>query len=341
MVAGFLLHHLGRDFEILEAGERYGGRMKHHTAFASFPISLGAEWLHAEHKVLGEIINRSGDQVKVETIGYPESEEFGFYAEGELYRDQIGDSEDRKFIGSSWLGFFETEVVPSIADKIRLNTEVTEIHYAAGEAKVKVRDGRSFSANQVVFTAPLQMLKRSRIFFYPELPDRKQQAIRQAEVWGGIKVFIRCKKRFYPTFLAFEDSDTEDGQRLYYDASFGQRGGENILGLFAVGEQAKPYLTRKGDALKTHILQELKQVFGSVAEESFIELLAQNWNEEPFIESAYLSDYADERLPPILAESVQETLYFAGEAYTDEGDWGGVHNAARAAHRAVNQLIRA
>jgi monoamine oxidase len=33
-------------YAILEATDRYGGRLKEDTAFADFPIDLGAEWIH-------------------------------------------------------------------------------------------------------------------------------------------------------------------------------------------------------------------------------------------------------------------------------------------------------
>jgi len=339
LVSGYLLDRFGIDFEILEASASYGGRMKHHTGFADFPISLGAEWLHGEQEILSEILANDNVRVTTRTRGYDPNDRLGYFEDGELYTEKIGDTEDRKFVGSSWLRFFEKYILPSVANRIRLNTEVTAIDYRRKKIAVRDRARQSFSADKVIFTAPLQMLKRSRISFTPALPKAKQRAIRKAVVWSGVKVFIKFSKRFYPTFLAFPDSDTRKGQRLYYDAAYAQRSDENILGLFAVGDQARPYLSRKGDKLKRYILDELGEIYGKTPESTYLDHMAQYWDEEPHIHGAYLSDYSDDAIPETLAEPIGDKLYFAGEAYTDEGDWGGVHNAARAAHAAVETLI--
>ena len=34
------------DYNIIEATDRYGGRLKKNEAFADFPIDMGAEWIH-------------------------------------------------------------------------------------------------------------------------------------------------------------------------------------------------------------------------------------------------------------------------------------------------------
>ena len=65
----------------------------------------------------------------------------------------------------------------------------------------------------------------------------------------------------------------------------------------------------------------------------------QNWNDEPFIRAAYLAGVAPSRISRILSQSVSEKLYFAGDAYTQEDDWGAVHNAAQSARDAVKELL--
>jgi heterodisulfide reductase subunit A-like polyferredoxin len=52
MASGYLLEQKGIDFQILEASNTYGGRMKRATSFVDFPIPLGAEWLHVEESEL-------------------------------------------------------------------------------------------------------------------------------------------------------------------------------------------------------------------------------------------------------------------------------------------------
>lgn len=41
-----------------------------------------------------------------------------------------------------------------------------------------------------------------------------------------------------------------------------------------------------------------------------------------------------------LGESVDNTIFFAGDAYTDGSDWGSVHAAALSAKSVVEELVR-
>ncbi|HBR99197.1 MAG TPA: hypothetical protein DD979_17735 [Gammaproteobacteria bacterium] len=65
----------------------------------------------------------------------------------------------------------------------------------------------------------------------------------------------------------------------------------------------------------------------------------QNWNAEPFAKGAYVYDYEDWRVLQRLGESVDERLFFAGDAYTQGEDWSSVHAAARSARRAVTDIL--
>ncbi|MBS1256158.1 MAG: hypothetical protein MAG581_01971 [Deltaproteobacteria bacterium] len=146
-------------------------------------------------------------------------------------------------------------------------------------------------------------------------------------------------EKFYPTELLFTDSETNWGQRLYYDAAYAQNTNSNILGLFAVGEQALQYQAHSGIDLKDYILNELDEIFSGIPSRTFVKHIVQNWSEEPFIRSAYLADVVPSRISSILSTSVEQKIFFAGEAYTQEDDWGGVHNAVRSARDAVHEIL--
>ena len=59
------------------------------------------------------------------------------------------------------------------------------------------------------------------------------------------------------TFIELPDSYTAAGQRLFYDAAYGQRSDRHVLGLFSVGAQAERYQQRSGDELRDFVLAEL------------------------------------------------------------------------------------
>ncbi|MEM8895095.1 MAG: FAD-dependent oxidoreductase, partial [Bacteroidota bacterium] len=188
-------------------------------------------------------------------------------------------------------------------------------------------------------TVPLKMLQNNSITFSPELPSDKLEAINTATVWDGCKAFIEFSEKFYPTFVPFITTPETAGQKLYYDAAYGQNTSQHILGLFAVGSEAQPYLQRTNEDLIDYMLNELDEIFDNQASATYVKHTFQNWNEEPYINGAYLFDYTDWRKLPALAATVEDKVLFAGEAYAFENDWGSVHAAARAAKRAVEELV--
>lgn len=156
---------------------------------------------------------------------------------------------------------------------------------------------------------------------------------------GGVKVFLEFSQKFYPAYLTFSDSETNAGQRIYYDAAFGQNSSFNILGLVALGQQAALYQELTGDAQRDYILNELDAVFNGLASQNYVKHVVQDWDDEPYIRSAYLADIASSNISSRLSQSIDQKVYFAGEAYTQEDDWGGVHNATQSARDVINEFV--
>lgn len=344
LAAGYLLKQQGVSFRILEASDTYGGRMKHTRSFVDFPIPLGAEWLHVPPKTLDRIAEGMSEAISPHLKGYSGREVVGYYEDGQLYRTSLSDAfgtefGDKKFVNSSWLEFFEEHVVPEISDHIQFHTQIGLINYQGDRIHASDLAGTNYPADQVIVTVPLKVLQQEKISFAPQLPTYKRQAIQDAPVWGGLKVFIEFSKQFYPTYLAFPDSETTQGQRLYYDAAYGQNTNSHVLGLFAVGEQAQPYQRLSDKDQLAHILSELDEVFDGDATRYYKQHITQDWDREPFIKSAYLADGARSYISNDLFFPVDERIHFAGEAYTKEDDWGSVHNAARSAQEAVAAIV--
>ncbi|MCB9075953.1 MAG: FAD-dependent oxidoreductase [Chitinophagales bacterium] len=315
--AGYFLKQQGTDFEIIEASSAYGGRMRINTSFADFPIPLGAEWLETSTNIFQEIVNDSSVQVNVQTIA---------------------DNYDRKFINYSWFNFFENYIVPSVANNISFNTIVQSIDYSSNQMVVNTNNGQ-FTADKVVVSIPLQILKDGDISFTPSLPQSKLDAINETVVWEGFKAFFEFNTNFYgDNGYVFPITPQSSGQKIYYNAAFGQNTTKNILGLFVVGTPAQDFIARSGDDLKNFILSELDSIYANQATPNYIQHITQNWNNEPFIKGGYLTDYEDWRKVRELGNSVADKLYFAGGEYTDGEDWVSVHTAAQSAKRVIEEI---
>lgn len=315
--AGYFLNQQGTDFEILEASSTYGGRMRINTNFADFPIPLGAEWLETNTNIFKEIINNSSVHVNIQTVA---------------------DDPDRKFVNYSWFNFFEDYIVPSIANKISYNTIVQSINYSGNQIVVSTNNGE-ITADKVVISIPIQILKEGDIKFTPNLPQSKLNAINDAVVWNGFKSFFEFSSNFYgDNEYEFQIIPASNGQKVYYNAALGQNTTRHILGLFVVGTPAIDFISRSGDDLKNFILSELDSLYANQATPNYINHITQNWNNEPFIKGGYMSDYVDWRMVRELGNSVANKLYFAGGEYTDGGDWVSVHTAAQSAKKALAEI---
>ena len=342
MTAAYRLRRAGVDVRVLEAGPTHGGRIRHDLTFADFPISLGGEWVHVDGSVLAEIVDDASVEVSTELVPYTSSDEVAYVSGADVFIEPIVPDLfdiDTKFRGSSWLDFFNTYVVPDIADAIRYDTQVVAIDHSGDRATVTDSTGTTHTADHVIVAVPLRILQRRDITFSPPLEADRVETIDDAVVWSGLKAFFVFDERFYPAAIGFDDSETPAGQRLLYDAAHGQDTDLNVLGLFSVGAQAEAYQAMSDEELVRDVLGELDAASDGAASRSYVRHLVQNWNEEPFAGAAYLEDEAPPRISRRLAEPLGDIVSFAGDAYTSFDDWSSVHTAARSAIEAVDRLL--
>ncbi len=330
-------HHLvqaGVDVQILEASAVHGGRLRCHSDLVDFPLALGAEWLHADATALEEVFDRPVD---VDLVGYgPDDRQLHF--DGAAHEEPL-EGGDLRFIRSSWLELFDRYVLPDIAEHVRFDTEVVGIEETGDRVLVTDSRGGTATADAVIVTVPVTVLRRRGISFTPDLDPERWKAIDKIAIWGGMKAFIGFGERFYPTFLTFPDSDTKAGQRLYFDAAHGHGSADHVLGLFAVGAPAEPYRGLDHDGLRDHILAELDRVFAGAASPRYRWHISQDWNTEAHIGQAYVADHAKWRRVRRLGEPASDRVLFAGDAYTDGHNWSEVHVAARSGRDAARWLL--
>lgn len=340
LATAHLLQQQGVEVEVLEAKPTHGGRTRHDLTFVDFPIPLGAEWVHVEAGVLGEIVNDDAVSVGTKLVAYGEDAQLGWYENGLEFSPLDDLADDLKFAGSGWLDFLDTYIVPGIVDRIRYNTEITAISHDEDGVRLTDAGGAVHSADRAVVTVPLKLLQDRVVEFDPPLETDRLKVIDEAVVWSGLKAFFVFDEAFYPTVVTMPGDETNAGQRLYYDAAYGQDTDFNVLGLFSVGHWAEFYQAMSDDALVAAVLAELDEIFDGAASRSYVRHVVQDWNADPFARGAYLEDDAPSSISRRLAQPVTDRLYFAGDAYTRFDDWSSVHTATRSAADTVDQLLR-
>ncbi|MEM7093969.1 MAG: FAD-dependent oxidoreductase [Actinomycetota bacterium] len=336
--AAHLLDQRGIDFRVLEAAPTYGGRIKTAKDFVDFPIPLGGEWIHVDADILSTIVNDGTIDVDTEVVGYRDSEPLAYVSDGEVELTEDVGAEDLKFVDATWLTFFEDFVLPGVESRIEYGIQILEIDYSGDGVILTDGAGGTHEADQVIVTIPPKQIQDRVIDFVPPLPDDQREAFDEARIWGGLKVFIEFSEKFYPTYVAIEGTDSDAGQKLYYDAAYGQRSDRHVLGLFTVGDQSEQYRVGSADALRDVILAELDAISDGEASRTYLQHISQDWNAEPFINQAYFADSGDWRLPARMREPLNGLVYFAGASYTDGSDWGSVHTAALSARDAVSRV---
>ena len=70
LAAATILEKNNIDYQIIEATDRYGGRVKKVEGFSDFPIDVGAEWIHNHAEILNRLKGKEGDEIDEELISY-------------------------------------------------------------------------------------------------------------------------------------------------------------------------------------------------------------------------------------------------------------------------------
>ena len=343
LTAAYRLRQHNIDVRVIEASSVFGGRVKKLEGFADFPIDLGAEWLHTQPKVFGELINDESATGSVDMIKY-NPQTYQTWNNGKLRNQNWVHSfySEYKFKRSTWYDFFDQYIVPSISDRIVYNSPVASIDYSGAQATVTTTDGTIYTADKIICTVPLTILQQGLIDFTPALPSSKTSALDSVGVPPGIKVFMEFSERFYPDLLIIGGvlNAAAADQPLYYDAAFRKDSDRHIMGLFWV-DDAAARLTElpNDDAVIANVLEELDTIFDGKASQHFLKGVVQNWSKEPYIRGSYsvtFDNYSNNVAD--LIEPLNNTVFFAGEAMID-GASSTVHGAGQSGIAAVKRIL--
>ncbi len=237
----------------------------------------------------------------------------------------------------------------------RLSTIVRCLRWKRGTVEADVSDARGGSqtlrALAAVVTVPIGVLRgqcdAASIAFNPELPPEKHAAMAAIESGHAIKVVLRFRTRFW--------EDVHDGR--YRNATSFRTYGEpfmaywaqtplrnGLIAAWAGGPQALALAESPGPQLIAAALDGFGALFGEreLARAECESGAVHDWTADPFARGAY--SYvrvggADARTE--LAAPLDQTLFFAGEATSTDGQGGTVNGALETGERAAAQAAMA
>lgn len=221
---------------------------------------------------------------------------------------------------------------------VRLEHVVTGIRWSKQGATVATAQG-DFTADRVVVTVPIGVLKSGDLAFEPALPEWLTHAIDGFEMNNFEKVFLRFPTRFWDESVYAIRQQGEAGKwwHSWYDLT--DLHGVPTLLTFAAGPSAIEARDWSDEQISSSVLDALRGLYGERVEHPD-EVLVTRWQDDPYSYGsyAYMRPGSTPDDHDLMATPVENVLHFAGEAtWTD--DPATVTAALRSGHRAAENIL--
>jgi monoamine oxidase len=242
--------------------------------------------------------------------------------------------------------------------KVHLNSAVTNIAYGASDVTLTVKNTEDNSVttevvNKLVITSSAAVLKdSSTMSFSPALPASKTSALSRIGMDASIRIVIEFTRNdIFGTNPGFIFGGTECPS--YFFTGIGRSEKNRTLLLTINGSKAEQLSALSDDAKIQQILAEMDQMLGgpgnlaslnvrkNLEDNTTIIQKVMDWTKEPYIKGGQsyplVGGTNEDRIA--LAESVNNILYFAGEATDITGEFGTISGAIKSGTRAAEEVI--
>eukprot|EP01049_Picozoa_sp_SAG25_P010892 SAG25_NODE_1246_length_3507_cov_5.960387_3_plen_367_part_00 len=246
LAAGRVLEENKIRYFILEATERYGGRVKADTTFADFPIDLGAEWIHNLPGILPVLGGGESAATQPELVPYHLQDTGEWDGEKLTETSQLENDfafrffPEYKFKRSTWYEFVDELFATTVESRIQYSSPVVEVDYSGrstqpGQIQLMTASGESFVADKVIMTTSVGVLRSGSIRFVPALSAQRQAALEAVEFPPGFKLLLKFSEKFYSDAVNWPLAAGAVGERGFYDMAFKKDAQTNVLGFLTTG----------------------------------------------------------------------------------------------------------
>ncbi len=221
---------------------------------------------------------------------------------------------------------------------ISLGVVVEEIDYSQRPVRVITRSG-TLSADRVVLTVPLGVLKQNAIRFTPRLPDEKGAVIDRMGMGLLNKIAIRFPRAFWPEQVHAVVHGTDIWGNYPVFVNVAKYTGAPILVAFIPGRFQNALEDVTTEEAVQGAVDVLRSMYGSNVPEP-VGSSRSRWGAHPYTHGAFsynrVGATSDDR--DTLAMPVADRLFFAGEA-TSRLRFGSVSGAYLSGLRAAEQIM--
>ena len=344
LAAAKVLEKNNINYIILEATDRYGGRLKKDTSLADFPIDLGAEWIHSAPITLNKLKGEMGNIIDEDLIPYHLESTASWDGKNyslstKWFNDFMYNfMPESKFKNSTWYDFVNDNIAIDVKHKIKFNSVVNSINYSKNKVIVRIKNGDIYKADKVLLTVSIGILKSNTIQFFPKMSQEKIQAIESITFNPGFKVAMKFSEKFYPDAIYCK---VENGERGYYDIAFKKETSNNILGLLCTGNTVEDYyLLGSEEQIISALIDELDKMFDGKASKFYTgEFLLEDWGKHEFTLGTWTQAFMEKKSHlKFLREPLENKVYFAGETY-DNYRQMGVPGSILSGYDSIDELL--
>lgn len=237
----------------------------------------------------------------------------------------------------------------NVYKKVEINRPVKSVNYGASPVNITFEDGSEVTADKVIVTVPVTILKNG-ITFTPALPAAKTTALGRIGMDPAIRVVLDFKKNFWGTDVSMIFGGTVAPQ--CFNAGVGRSEFNQTLSMMINGPKALELSNlNNSDQVVTTILQELDKVYANQAtafirkalppDEQKMVYFIQDWTKEKYFQGGFSYPLASTTIDDrsALGAPIQDRLFFAGEATDIGGDAGTINGAMASAERVANDVV--
>jgi len=249
--------------------------------------------------------------------------------------------DDASFSGGDALFPGGYQVIPEFLAKgvpVDLGQTVSRVEWGPKQAVVTT-DKAVHTADSVLITLPLGVLKSGKIDFSPGLPERKSRAISTLGMGVLNKCFLRFPSVFWPATADWLEYIPQDRGRWTEWVNFFQVCGKPVLLGFNAADFGREIESWSDSDIVADAMGTLRTVFGQGIPDP-LDFKITRWASDPFALGSYSFNAigSNPRMRDDLAKPVDGRLFFAGEA-TDRRYFGTVHGAYFSGIRAAGEIL--
>jgi monoamine oxidase len=253
-----------------------------------------------------------------------------------------GDSSFRFFGGYDAV---PAHLAAQLEERVLLNHVVESVKWRRNDVELHLKHLESIRARRVIVTVPLGVLQAGAIDFQPQ-PGEILDAAKRLCFGHVFRVVLRFREPFWESKADLADAGfifSQEGAFPTWWTTLAARS-PNITG-WSAGAKAESLLGKSRGEVLALAMQSLSQITGFALADVQAQLqnaYYHDWHTDPFARGAYSwvpVGALDARRA--LAQPVEDTLYFAGEATDQDGHSATVHGAIASGKRAAQQIIDA